>query len=158
MRATPSITRSISTGGPWFSSTAAKASTSSFRLATGSTRNVAPAAGRAVNDPSDAANEIRRQVVGQDQAGAVAWAELDLWCMSAAGLLDYFAEARALFRYLGGSVEGLRPLAEVRQGPAEVVRAGCGFRELRHSSRMRWRSSSVTAVMHSCVGRFEPTR
>lgn len=77
-------------------------------------------------EDGDAADEMRVAVAGEDAAGAAAWSELDLWCVSATGLLAYFPEARRLFRHLGGSIDTLRPLALGRRGPDELVRQLAG--------------------------------
>lgn len=73
-------------------------------------------------DDSEAADDLRRAAAIEDPAGAFAWSELDLWCVATAGLLAYFPEARRLFRYLGGNLDELRPLAGRRPGAAELIR------------------------------------
>lgn len=78
-------------------------------------------AGLAVDDAGDAADELRRSLADADAPAAAAWAELDLYCLAASGLLATFAEARQLFRRLP-AIDGLPELAAERSGPAEVMR------------------------------------
>jgi hypothetical protein len=48
--------------------------------------------------------------------------DLDLLCAAAAPLLEYFVQARDLFRALGGTAEQARRVAEGNEGAAAVVR------------------------------------
>jgi hypothetical protein len=74
------------------------------------------AAGLSPHDEDEEADALRMQVAGEMTADAVGFAELDLWCHVAAGLVACFPEARALFRALGGTPELLGPFADGRDG------------------------------------------